>query len=359
MTNSHSKHSRNEVFNNDTLRQAVSLWFFNRGEAIRQHGHISTWNTSEVTNMMGLFNGAHNFDEDIGSWDVSKVINMSLMFCKAEKFNQYIGNWDVGNVTNMRMMFCGAIKFNQYIGSWDVSNVTDMSWMFRGIPISTNDMISVYTNGFIDTSIRERTMSFNQSIGNWDVGNVITMYGMFEFALLFDSCLEDWDVRKVIDMSYMFNHAFSFNSDISKWQIDNVTNTRSMFGYAYKFNQDVSEWNVSNVVFMMGMFQNALSFEQDISKWNIDVTNVQNPFTDVFSNFYNIIKGSALDRKLNGESCFNKVVMKKLFQYKRRKDFLMFLVQSGYMPYQGTYQHDIYHKIYSNEDMCRSIMSFI
>ena len=43
-----------------------------------------------------------------------------------------IGLWDTSNVTDMESMFNGADSFNQDIGLWDSSNVTDRERMFSG-----------------------------------------------------------------------------------------------------------------------------------------------------------------------------------------------------------------------------------
>jgi len=73
----------------------------------------------------------------------------------------------------------------------------------------------------------------------------------------------------------------------------------------------------------------------------------------------NIIQNTFLFERLIGKSCFDKKAMQKLFPYKRRKDFLMFLVENGHIPYQGTCLSNSYHKIFSKEDIHRTIMSFI
>ena len=92
--------------------------------------------TSRVTDMSLLFRGQPNspvhFNEDIGYWDTSNVTDMSGMFSYAKSFNQDIGCWDTSNVTSMRSMFKGAESFNQHISCWDTSSVANMRSMFDG-----------------------------------------------------------------------------------------------------------------------------------------------------------------------------------------------------------------------------------
>ena len=85
-------------FNNETLKGAVKEWRKDLKTAKNKHGHISEWDTSEVTDMHGLFQNYIGFNQDIGSWDTSNVINMSGMFWKANKFNQDISMWNVSKV---------------------------------------------------------------------------------------------------------------------------------------------------------------------------------------------------------------------------------------------------------------------
>ena len=147
-------------FDNKTLKKAVKEWLKDATKAESKYGHISSWDTSGVTDMSSLFKDAVYFNDDIGSWDVSNVTNMQEMFegkyhNKTQTFNQDIGEWNVSNVTNMNNMFYAATRFNQPIGTWNVSNVTDMRCMFA------------YCE------------SFNQNIGDWDVSNVTRMKYIF------------------------------------------------------------------------------------------------------------------------------------------------------------------------------------
>ncbi|MGD1828133.1 MAG: BspA family leucine-rich repeat surface protein [Spirochaetaceae bacterium] len=84
---------------------------------------VTRVNTSEITDMSGLFKDNKDFNQDISRWDVSNVTDMSNMFYEAKYFNQDISRWDVSRVTDMSNMFYGAYSFNADLSTWDVSLV--------------------------------------------------------------------------------------------------------------------------------------------------------------------------------------------------------------------------------------------
>ena len=184
---------------------------------------ISFWDTSNVTSMQGMFNGAQAFNQDIGGWDTSSVTDMSFMLQTNAVFNQNIGGWDTSSVTNMTNMFNQATAFNQNIGSWNTSSVTNMYSMFSG------------------------ANSFNQDIGSWDTSNVIYMSRMFMGSNTYAVHL--------------------FNQDIGSWNTSSVTGMSEMFKDAIYFNQDIGSWDTSNVIYMDSIFYGATSFNQDLTDW--------------------------------------------------------------------------------------------
>ena len=121
------------ALDNDSIKTAVALWLSDSAAAEAAYGHISTWDTSGVTDMSWLFCGsssyssygcntaAASFNEDISAWDTSGVTRMDDMFYYAEAFNRDIGDWAVHSVTNMAGMFRYASAFNQDIGAWDTA----------------------------------------------------------------------------------------------------------------------------------------------------------------------------------------------------------------------------------------------
>jgi len=109
--------------NNRNIKIAVNDWMRNPKKAEAKYGHISCWNTSQVTIMKKLFFKAILFNEPIGGWDVSNVTTMEEMFYSADSFNQDISSWDVRSVNNMRAMFYGANNFKRGFRNWDLSNL--------------------------------------------------------------------------------------------------------------------------------------------------------------------------------------------------------------------------------------------
>ena len=229
---------------------------------------VTSWDTSNVTNMHSMFNNNSAFNQDIGNWDTSNVTDMSLMFYENSvfnsnldgwviapnvnsmfrgntAFNQDIGNWDTSNVTNMYSMFWDSSVFNQDIGNWDTSSVTNMSYMFHNSTV------------------------FNQDIGNWDTSNVTNMSGMFYKNSAFNQDISMWNVISVTDMNRMFFENSVFNQDIGEWDVSNVTNMSHMFHTNSAFNQDISMWNVISVTVMSYMFFTNSAFNQDLSMWNV------------------------------------------------------------------------------------------
>ena len=81
-----------EELNDNNFKQAIKLWFNDKNLCIWRFGHISNWNTSNVTNMRDLFYDRREFNEDISKWDVSNVTDMNCMFSQATQFNSHLSD---------------------------------------------------------------------------------------------------------------------------------------------------------------------------------------------------------------------------------------------------------------------------
>ncbi len=64
----------------ENISATVTEWRNDAVAAEAAHDHISTWDTSDVTNMDNLFLECTSFDEDISAWNTAQVTSMNGMF---------------------------------------------------------------------------------------------------------------------------------------------------------------------------------------------------------------------------------------------------------------------------------------
>ena len=318
---------------NAELKQAADLWTSNPTLAEETYGHISSWDTSDITSMNSLFRHKRSFDEDISSWQTGNVTNMAYMFENNVQFNQDLSMWDVSKVTTMNCMFNNCSEFNQDLSRWNVERVKDLSYFLLQASEFDNDLsswnVSAVTNA---TQTFRLTKAFNCDISAWNISNVAVMNGMFENASAFDqelrwnidhvahtsrmfeNCsggiyhseeyyedlrtngfpglkeldaavgiylhdqqksdelygpISEWNVSRVESLQALFNKRHTFNADISAWDVSSVTNMSQLFDRCRDFDQDLSAWDVSSVKNMMYAFRGASAFNSDISSWNM------------------------------------------------------------------------------------------
>lgn len=249
----------------DQLDKAVSEWLNNNPQAIDTYGYIWTWDVSLIEDFSALFSStvytthATSFNDNISTWDTSNATDMSTMFYGCTDFDNDISEWDVSNVRTMQQMFDECQSFNQYIGGWDTANCTNMNSLFR----IANPNVGV----------------FNQDLGDWDVSNCTDISNMFYNQTSYNGNLENWIVDNVLIMEGMFYRTIYYQN-MAAWNTTKCTNMQEMFAYDASFNQNISGWDVSNVINFTGMFTDATSFSQDLSSWCVSKITSDDQYTE-------------------------------------------------------------------------------
>ncbi len=115
---------------------------------------LSELDTKNLSSMYRMFSGARLFNQSLGdNFLHGGITNAFAMFSDANVFNNAgeasIGQWNTSNVTYMRSMFEGAGLFDQDLSDWDTSAVRDpqnesekggMENMFKNTPSFAADL---------------------------------------------------------------------------------------------------------------------------------------------------------------------------------------------------------------------------
>ena len=203
-----------------------------------------------------VFPGTTSFNEDISSWNTSAVQDMSGMFYGAESFDVDISIWQTARVRDMSFMFVGAAAFNRDLSNWRVAAVTDLSNMFG----------SALTSGVTASS------GFNQDLCAWgqQLGRSTFVNGMFSRAFLCPEAGVSPNLFTTIPGPFCYSCAKSFETTtelraaVEAYVQDDGPQTQVAQTYGYP----IGSWRVGNISDFSFLFE-SLSFNDDISDWDV------------------------------------------------------------------------------------------
>ena len=189
---------------------STALWFYNFANATRITG-LNYLNTSEVTNMRGMFYSCEAVTTlDVSGFDTKNVTDMGSMFNSCEALTTLdLSGFNTRNVTDMSYMFYGCEALTTLnLSGFDTRNVTNMGSMF----VSCSSLTTLDLSGF-------------------DTPNVTDMGYMFcDCEALTTLNLSRFNTRNVTYMGYMFADCRALTTlDLSGFDTPNVTNMGSMF----------------------------------------------------------------------------------------------------------------------------------
>ena len=134
-------------------------WFLNM-QNLQSITGMSYLNTSEVTNMYGMFGNCTSLTSvDLSHFNTSKVTNMSCMFTFCGSLTSLdLSHFNTSNVTEMAFMFALCESLTSLdLSHFNTSNVTNMGNMFQG----DSNLRTVYVgNGWSTAAVTESNYMF-------------------------------------------------------------------------------------------------------------------------------------------------------------------------------------------------------
>lgn len=206
-------------------------WFSTNFSSLKEVVGFKYLDTSEVTDMMNMFQGCSSLEElDLSSLKTGNVKRMVGMFWNCTSLKKLnVSKFDTRNVTEMTEMFTNCSQLEEL----------DVSGFNTGNVYSIQEMFSNCAN------------LKRLDLRNFDTSNVNNMCSMFAGCTLLESIdMSKFNTSSLENMDGMFNGCQSLTSlDLSSFDTQNVTNMDHLF-----FNCNSLEtiyagnkWDTSNV----------------------------------------------------------------------------------------------------------------
>ena len=289
---------------------------------------LSSFNTSNVTNMKGMFYGSggflqpmnniNNYNEigngnivqmasvsdetlnlNISNIDTSKVINMKEILYEPGEFIESVNN--INNLNEYNTIDNGDIVQKIAVGdkglildlsNFDTSRVNDMSSMFSGSAATALDLSSFDTSKVTNMdSMFSYSNAPNLNLSSFDTSNVTNMSYMFQNSVATTLDLSNFNTNNVKNMNWMFYNSAATTIDLSSFNTSNVTDMSGMFSGSKVTNLDLSNFDTSNVTDMRSMFSNCSNLKTIYSSSKFVTTNVTSS-TSMFSTTKNLVGGA-------------------------------------------------------------------
>ena len=243
---------------------------------------LSSFDTSNVTDMSAMFYNSKAVTLDLSSFDASNVTDMSAMFYNSKAVTLDLSSFDTSNVTDMSAMFYNSKVATLDLSNFNTSNVTNMEGMFYNSEATVLDLSSFDTNKVTNMyAMFNKSQAKTLDLSNFNTSNVTDMRHMFRFSKATTINLSSFNTSKVTDMSAMFSYSEVTTLDLSNFDTSNVTNMRDMFSSSKATSLNLSSFDTSKVINMSYMFSRSKATVLDLSSF--DTSNV----TDMSAMFYN------------------------------------------------------------------------
>ena len=213
----------------ETVAPMCTAYLFRNLNQVTEIQNIGNLNTSNVTNMKGMFYKCQNLQQlQIRTFNTSNCTDMSYMFYDCNKLYKLdLSNFDTSKVTSMQAMFYGASGMEILdVRNFNTSNVTSLAWTF----------------GAGDNVSQDQKLKKIIGLENWDVSKVTDMQRLFRHQEKIESLdLSSWNTSNVENMMQVFNCCYSLKElNIDGWDMSKATTMAHFFNYCHNLNAEVT-----------------------------------------------------------------------------------------------------------------------
>ena len=144
-----------------SARPTSTRRWFSKMSKLTSITRLNYLNTSEVTNMVAMFNGCSKLTSlTLTGFNTAKVTNMSSMFQDCSGLTSLnVGNFNMTNVTMLMSMFdnCSSLTSLDLSG-WNTANMTNINFMFE----RCSSLITIYVgSGWTTNTVTSTGSVFN------------------------------------------------------------------------------------------------------------------------------------------------------------------------------------------------------
>ena len=305
---------------------------------------ILNWNTSKVTDMSFMFNGALLINLNLGNWNITSVTFMTGMLdytiLSVSNYNLTLSGWAAQTVQSGVILGATGLHYDS-IGAdakdiltsspknWDIygdndinSNVIALNFVIYAtttitlpLPLPGGSLFyninwgdnttqdsslithiydsSAFPRIFICTvnTLTGTVSQFGNGVSQWvsGAGNLTQVFNwsdsLTSLSGAFNGCNSLVSVPAMLpinvdDLSYTFNFAGQFNQDLSTWDTSGIKFMQHLFDTAAAFNGYIETWNTSSVTNMDYMFNFTPTFNQNLGNWDITSVNFMSGMLD-------------------------------------------------------------------------------
>ena len=224
---------------------------------------LSSWNVNNLLGADNMFSYAGAEHINLSGWQSAKLVDTSNMFLGTFSLQTLnLTGFNTSNVTNMYGMFATSVVPNLNLSSFDTSKVTNMNSMFRGMQhLNTLNVSNFNTSNVTDFGemfrgivVADRTLN----VLNFNTSNAVAMPMMFDGTNLIGNLnLSSFNTNKVVDMANMFSNSVFLNSvNVSSFNTSAVVNMQGMFYRTLGMPViNIANFNTTNVQNMQDMFR--------------------------------------------------------------------------------------------------------